>query len=71
MKDLELKDVPSKSVRGTQHYKISFYNDLDGLLGRDWHYGGLNDVGDFCYVVLETACGVLLVSVATYDSLRC
>ena len=51
---LRTKGHASKSVRGTQHYKISSYNDLDGLLGRNWHYRGLNDVGDFCYVVLET-----------------
>ena len=51
---LRTKGHASKSVRGTQHYKISSYNDLDGLLGHNWHYRGLNDVGDFCYVVLET-----------------
>ena len=40
--------------RGINHYTIHNYSDLDSLFGRNWHYRGLNEVGDFCYVICET-----------------
>lgn len=39
------------TMRGVKHSSIRSYSDLDGLLGRDWHYRGLNSAGDFCYVI--------------------
>ena len=41
-------------LRGVQHYSITRYQDLDPLLGKNWHYRGLNINGDFCYVLLDT-----------------
>ena len=41
-------------LRGVQHYSITQYQDLDPLLGKNWHYRGLNINGDFCYVLLDT-----------------
>lgn len=40
--------------RGIDHYAIRNYSDLDSLFGRNWHYRGLNQLGDFCYVICET-----------------
>ena len=34
--------------RGIKHNTIRSYHDLDGLLGTNWHYRGLNSAGDFC-----------------------
>ena len=41
-------------VRGIQHYTITNYQDLNGLLGSRWHYRGINSNGDYCYVILST-----------------
>ena len=30
------------------------YQDLNHLLGVDWHFRGINENGDFCYVILDT-----------------
>ena len=40
--------------RGIEHCTIRKYNDLDGLLGARWHYRGLNEAGDFCYIIENT-----------------
>ena len=40
--------------RGVEHYTIDNYNELDSVLGSNWHYRGLNSAGDFCYVMLRT-----------------
>ena len=44
----------TKTVRGVKHYKIQQYNELDHILGPNWHYRGINAAGDFCYVVPES-----------------
>lgn len=41
-------------IRGTQRYTIKKYQDLDRLLGKNWHYRGINCNGDFCYAILKT-----------------
>ena len=51
---LKPSGVPSRQVAGNQYYKIQHYRDLNPLLGSCWHYRGLNNNGDYCYVVLET-----------------
>ena len=51
---LKLLATPSKKVQGIQHYTIKHYEDLNPLLGKNWHYRGLNSNGDYGYVVLET-----------------
>ena len=51
---LKTAGILSKTVQGVQHYKISHYRDLNPWLGSRWHYRGLNDAGDYGYVVLET-----------------
>ena len=35
-------------------YRINHCQDLNSLLGRNWHFHGLNSNGDFSYVMLET-----------------
>ena len=42
------------TLRGTERYRINQYRDLNSLLGRNWHFRGLNSNGDYCYVVSET-----------------
>ena len=39
---------------GVERYTIRRYQDLDELLSKNWHFRGINDNGDFCYVILET-----------------
>ena len=46
--------VKKQCVRGIQHHCISRFQDLNALLGMNWHYRGINVNGDFCYVVLNT-----------------
>ena len=41
-------------VRGIDHFTITKYQDLDKLLGKNWHYRGINVNGDFCFVMLNT-----------------
>ena len=33
---------------------IDAFGDLDGLLGSNWHYRGLNSAGGFCYIMFGT-----------------
>ena len=40
--------------RGIDHYTIQNYSDLDDIFGKNWHYRGLNELGDFCYIICET-----------------
>ena len=37
-------------------YTITRYEDLNGILGKNWnwHFRGINGNGDFCYVILST-----------------
>ena len=42
------------AAKGNKQYTISSYNDLDDLLGRNWHVRGLNPAGDCCYPILDT-----------------
>ena len=51
---LKESGVPSKKVGGTQHYKIMHYKDLNHLLGYNWHVRGINNLGDYGYVVADT-----------------
>ena len=46
--------VPSKKIGGIQYYKIVNYQDLNHLLGANWHYRGININGDYGYVIKET-----------------
>ena len=41
-------------VGAVQHYTISSYQDLNTVLGKNWHFLGLNSEGDFRYVLLNT-----------------
>ena len=43
-----------RCVRAVQHYAISAFQDLNPLLGIDWHFRGINMNGDFCHVILST-----------------
>lgn len=45
----------SKGVsRGNLHYQIAQYSDLDILLGPKWHYRGINEQGDYAFVILDS-----------------
>lgn len=46
--------VKKHFLRGIQHYTIEKYQDLNELLGVDWHCRGTNVNGDFCYAILNT-----------------
>ena len=35
-------------------YTIQEYKALDSILGKGWHWRGLNQAGDFCYVILDS-----------------
>ena len=51
---LKAADVLSGISAGIQHYKLKNYADLNHLLGRNWHFRGLNANGDYGYAVLDT-----------------
>ena len=51
---LRLAAIPSKKSRGCQQYKIKHYQDLNHLLGMDWHVRVVNENGDYGYVVSDT-----------------
>ena len=51
---LRLYGTKKRCVRGIQRYSIVNYQDLNHLLGINWHYRGINQNGDFCYVILST-----------------
>ena len=46
--------VKKRMYYGIERYTIRSYTDLYSLLGKGWHWRGLNEAGDFCYVVLST-----------------
>ena len=46
--------TPSRKIGGTQYYTISNYQDLNHWLGPNWHYRGINQNGDYDYVLKET-----------------
>ena len=60
---LEAAGVAKESTRGIQRYGLERYSDLDHLLGDNWHFRGINDRGDYGYVILD--------SVEYYLSKRC
>ena len=43
-----------RTFRGIDRYNIGHYRDLNVLLGKNWHFRGLNSQGDFCYVIKGT-----------------
>jgi len=51
---LKLAGVPSRKQGGVQHYTIKSYEDLNELLGCNWHVRGINCNGDYGYVLMET-----------------
>lgn len=51
---LRLLGTQSKKAQGVQHYTIKHYHDLNPLLGKNWHFRGLNVNADYGYVLLET-----------------
>ena len=45
---------PVKKIGRLQYYGISCYQDLNHLLGKNWHVRGLNGQGDYGYAIQET-----------------
>ena len=39
---------------GIRRYTIRAYSDIDSLLDKGWHWRGLNEAGDYCYVILDS-----------------
>ena len=51
---LQTAGTIKKTVRGNQVYHLKSYQELDPLLGENWHYRGINKNGDYAFVVLNT-----------------
>ena len=51
---LEVAGIVKKNSRGIQWYDMERYSDLDYLLGDNWHFQGINDRGDYGYVILDS-----------------
>ena len=49
---LRVRCVAADGVHGK--YTIKEYSDLSDILGPDWYYRGLNEHGDFCFVILRS-----------------
>ena len=47
-------------VRGVEagggKYTVNQYQDLQDILGGGWYYRGLNEHGDFCFIILGSIC---------------
>ena len=59
---LGLLGIQSKKVQGVQHYTIKCYQDLNPILGKNWHFRGLNVNADYGYVVLETVATLICMA---------
>ena len=51
---LRLLGTQSKKAQEVQHYIVKYYQDLNPLLGKNWHYSGLNVNADYGYVIQQT-----------------
>ena len=51
---LQAAGVATRTVQGNTRYKIQAYSDLNFLLGKNWHYRGINKHGDYAYVALDS-----------------
>ena len=51
---LRCAGIPYEKKSGIQHYRLKAYTALDHLLGKCWHFRGLNANGDYSYIVLNT-----------------
>jgi len=51
---LEAAGILKQTVRGHQQCQLQCYSDLDSLLGRNWHYRGINNQGDYANAVLKS-----------------
>ena len=51
---LQAAGAATRSAQGKTRFKIQAYSDLDFLLGKNWHYRGINKHGDYAYVVLDS-----------------
>uniref|UniRef100_A0A1X7SIF6 Tudor-knot domain-containing protein n=1 Tax=Amphimedon queenslandica TaxID=400682 RepID=A0A1X7SIF6_AMPQE len=40
--------------RRIKKYAIRAYSDIDSLMENGWHWRGLNESGDYCYVILDS-----------------
>ena len=54
MGGLQVAGVTKRSVQGNTRYRIQAYSDLDFLLGKNWHYRGINKHGDYAYIDLDS-----------------
>ena len=51
---LQATGIAKTSVRDITRYKIQAYNNLDFLLGTNWHYRAINKNGDYAYIILDS-----------------
>ena len=68
---LGLAGKKQRLYRGITRYTITDYSDLDHLLGKNWHFRGLNDKGDFCYAICESVCYYLKQMRSIVDYAKC
>jgi hypothetical protein len=47
-------EVEKRLHCGTTMFIIKAFKDVDSLLEHGWHWRGLNEAGDFCYVLLHS-----------------
>ena len=43
-----------RTVRKIDYIKIRRYEELNPVLGPNWHFRGINAVGDYSYVILDS-----------------
>ena len=71
---MEERGKYAKDARGgVPIYTIDHYNDLDELLGNQWHMRELNVNGDFSYAILGTVSFLLTRCrpLSGYEVVRC
>lgn len=51
---LKSRGMFKKREKGHMIYTIQNYSSLNDLLGHNWHYSGINNEGDFSFVVLSS-----------------
>ena len=52
--ELQAAGKVKRVVNGNQHYQLRSYQDLDALLGPNWHYRRVNKHGDYAFVILTS-----------------
>jgi len=54
MGGLQAAGILSSTAHGCMRYKINKFSGLDTLLGKGWHFRGINEHGDYAHVDLQS-----------------